>query len=40
MSSPDKSRHVEVRDGDQRVAAAEVTTVAWRPGIRLVIAAW
>jgi hypothetical protein len=27
MSSHDNSRHVEVRDGDQIVAAAEVTTV-------------
>jgi hypothetical protein len=27
MTSPDKSRHVEVKDGDQTVAAAEVTTV-------------
>ena len=26
MTSPDKSRHVEVKDGDQTVAAAEVTT--------------
>ena len=26
MSSPDKSRHVEVKAGDQTVAAAEVTT--------------
>jgi len=26
MTSPDKSRRVEVRDGDQTVAAAEVTT--------------
>ena len=25
MTSPDKSRHVEVKDGDQTVAAAEVT---------------
>ena len=27
MTSPDKSHHVEVKDGDQRVAAAEVMTV-------------
>jgi hypothetical protein len=27
MTSPDKSRHVEVKDGDQTVAAAEVTTL-------------
>jgi hypothetical protein len=27
MTSPDKSRHVEVKDGDLTVAAAEVTTV-------------
>ena len=27
MTSPDKSRHVEIKDGDQTVAAAEVTTV-------------
>ena len=27
MSSPDSSRHVEVKDGDQTVAAAEVRTV-------------
>jgi hypothetical protein len=26
MTSPDKSRYVEVKDGDQTVAAAEVTT--------------
>ncbi len=26
MSNPDPARHVEVRDGDQIVAAAEVTT--------------
>ena len=26
MTSPDKSHHVEVTDGDQTVAAAEVTT--------------
>jgi hypothetical protein len=26
MSTPDPARHVEVRDGDQIVAAAEVTT--------------
>jgi hypothetical protein len=27
MTSPDKSRRVEVKDGDQTVAVAEVTTV-------------
>jgi hypothetical protein len=27
MTSPDKSRHVEVKDGDQTVAAAEVTAI-------------
>jgi len=27
MSSPDSSRHVEVKDGDQTVAEAKVTTV-------------
>ena len=27
MTSPDKSHHVEVKDGDHTVAAAEVTTV-------------
>jgi uncharacterized phage protein gp47/JayE len=27
MTSPDKSRHVEVKDGDQTVAAAEVTAL-------------
>ena len=27
MTSPGKSRHVEVKDGDQTVAAAEVTTL-------------
>ena len=27
MTSPDKPRHVEVKDGDQTVAAAEVTTL-------------
>jgi hypothetical protein len=27
MSSPDKSRHVEVKEGGQTVAAAEVTTL-------------
>ena len=26
MTSPDTSRHVEIKDGDQTVAAAEVTT--------------
>ena len=28
MSNPEDSRHVEVKDGDQTVAAAEVTTTA------------
>ena len=32
MTSPDKSRHVEVKDGDQTVAAAEVTTVRHAEG--------
>ena len=32
MTSPDKSRHVEVKDGDQTVAAAEVTTVEHAEG--------
>ena len=32
MSSPDKSRHVEVKDGDQTVAAAEVTTLEHAEG--------
>ena len=32
MSSPDKPRHVEVKDGDQTVAAAEVTTVEHAEG--------
>jgi hypothetical protein len=27
MTSPDRSRHVEVKDGNQTVAAAEVTTL-------------
>jgi hypothetical protein len=27
MTSPDNSRHVEVKDGDQTLAAAEVTTL-------------
>jgi hypothetical protein len=27
MTSPDKSRHVEVKEGDQTVAAAEVATL-------------
>ena len=27
MTNPDKSRRIEVKDGDQTVAAAEVTTV-------------
>ena len=32
MTSPDRSRHVEVKDGDQTVAAAEVTTVRHAEG--------
>ncbi len=32
MTSPDKSRRVEVKDGDQTVAAAEVTTVEHAQG--------
>jgi hypothetical protein len=32
MTSPDKSRHVEVKDSDQTVAAAEVTTAAHAGG--------
>ena len=32
MTSPDKSRRVEVRDGDQTVAAAEVTRVEHTEG--------
>jgi uncharacterized phage protein gp47/JayE len=32
MSSPDKSRHVEVKDGDQTVTAAEVTTAEHAEG--------
>ena len=32
MSNPDNSRHVEVKDGDQTVAAAEVTTVRHAEG--------
>ena len=32
MSSHDKSRHVEVKDGGQTVAAAEVTTVRHAEG--------
>jgi uncharacterized phage protein gp47/JayE len=28
MTTPDKSRHVEVKDGDQTVAAAQVTPLA------------
>jgi hypothetical protein len=32
MTSPDKSRRVEVRDGDQTVAAAEVTTADYAEG--------
>ena len=27
MTSPDKSRHIEVKEGEQTVAAAEVTTL-------------
>ena len=33
MTSPDKSRRVEVKDGDQTVAAAEVTTLDNSGGI-------
>jgi len=32
MTNPDASRHVEVKDGDQAVAAAEVTTAAGAEG--------
>ena len=32
MTSDDKSRHVEVKDGDQTVAAAEVTAVEHAEG--------
>jgi len=32
MTSPDKSRHVEVKDGDQTVAVAEVTAVEHAEG--------
>lgn len=32
MSCPDNSHHVEVKDGDQTVAAAEVTTVRHAEG--------
>ena len=32
MTSPDKSRHVEVKDGDQTVAAAEVSKVEHAEG--------
>jgi len=32
MTSPDRSRHVEVKDGDPTVAAAEVTTVRHAKG--------
>ena len=32
MTSPDRSRHVEVKDGDQTVAAAEVTTAEGAEG--------
>ena len=32
MTSPDTPRHIEIRDGDQMVAAAEVTTAAGPEG--------
>ena len=32
MTNPDKSRRIEVKDGDQTVAAAEVTTVEHAEG--------
>jgi hypothetical protein len=32
MTDPDASRHVEVREGDQSVAAADVTTAAGAEG--------
>jgi hypothetical protein len=32
MTSPDKPHHVEVKDGDQTVAAAEVTTAEQAEG--------
>ena len=32
MTSPDKPRHVEVKDGDQAIAAAEVTAVEHAEG--------
>ena len=32
MSSPDKSQRVEVKDGDQTIAAAEVTPVEHAEG--------
>ena len=32
MSNPDTPRHVEVKDGDQTIAAAEVTTAAGAEG--------
>ncbi len=32
MTSPEKSRHIEVKDGDQTVAAAEVSTVEHAEG--------
>jgi hypothetical protein len=32
MTDPDASRHVEVRDGDQSIAAADVTTAAGAEG--------
>jgi uncharacterized phage protein gp47/JayE len=32
MTDPDASRHVEVKDGDQSIAAADVTTAAGAEG--------
>lgn len=32
MTDPDTSRHVEVKDGDQSIAAADVTTAAGAEG--------
>jgi hypothetical protein len=32
MTDPDRSRHVEVKDGDQSIAAADVTTAAGAEG--------
>lgn len=32
MTNPDASRHVEVKDGDQSIAAADVTTAAGAEG--------